>query len=119
MSIDLPQFDTGEQRMTSKTSRRNFLKSSAMLSAATLLQPHVSASERTMEQQSQSPNARPRVGCIGQGGMGTGDARAAARYGDIVAVCDVDRSHAEAAQKDERRGKGKASTPPKCPPRAS
>ncbi|HEV8060162.1 MAG TPA: Gfo/Idh/MocA family oxidoreductase [Gemmataceae bacterium] len=94
--------------MTSRSSRRSFLKSSAMLSAATLLHPHVSASTRTMAEQSQSPNARPRIGCIGQGGMGTGDARAAARYGDIVAVCDVDRSHAEAAQKDPQRGKGKA-----------
>ena len=94
--------------MSSGLSRRKFLQSSAMLSAATLLHPHVSASERSIEQQSQSPNARPRLGCIGQGGMGTGDARAAGRYGDIVAVCDVDRSHAEEAKKDPRRGKGKA-----------
>ena len=79
-----------------------------MLTAATLLHPHVSASERTMEQQSQTPNARPRIGCIGQGGMGTGDARAASRYGDILAVCDVDRAHAEEAKRDPRRGKGKA-----------
>src|SRR4051794_10008752 len=108
MNNNSTQFENGEPPMHSGTSRRNFLKSSTVLSAVTLLQPHVSASERTMEQQSQSPNARPRVGCIGQGGMGTGDARAAGRYGDIVAVCDVDRAHAEAAQKDPRRGKGKA-----------
>ena len=40
--------------------------------------------------------------------MGTGDARAAAGYGDIVAVCDVDKDHAEAAKRDPKRGKGKA-----------
>jgi predicted dehydrogenase len=42
-----------------------------------------------------SPNERLRVGCIGNGGMGQGDARAAKRFGDIVATCDVDRTHAE------------------------
>ncbi len=94
--------------MTFQSTRRQFLKSSAMLSAASLLQPHVSASERTMEQNTKSPNERPRVGCIGQGGMGRGDATKAAIYGDIVAVCDVDRAHAEAAQKDPKRGNGKA-----------
>lgn len=44
-----------------------------------------------------SPNARPRVALIGSGGMGTGDARNSMRFGDIVAVCDVDRSHADRA----------------------
>ncbi len=56
----------------------------------------------------QSPNDRPHIGCIGLGGMGTGDARAHARFGEIVAVCDVDRTHAERARNDDRIGKGKA-----------
>ena len=46
-------------------------------------------------QEIKSPNERLRVGCIGNGGMGQGDARAAKRFGDIVATCDVDRTHAE------------------------
>jgi predicted dehydrogenase len=50
-----------------------------------------------------SPNARPRVALIGSGGMGTGDARNSMRFGDIVAVCDVDSSHADRAA--ERLGK--------------
>jgi predicted dehydrogenase len=44
-----------------------------------------------------SPNARPRLALIGSGGMGTGDARNSLRFGDVVAVCDVDRSHADRA----------------------
>ena len=44
-------------------------------------------------------NDRPRIALIGCGGMGRGDARLASRFGDIVAVCDVDESHAEAAAK--------------------
>lgn len=60
---------------------------------------------RTMADDTKSPNARPRVGCIGNGGMGRGDASAAKRYGDIVAVCDVDRGHAESANKDIAGGK--------------
>jgi predicted dehydrogenase len=47
--------------------------------------------------QEKSLNERPKVGLIGCGGMGTADAKHAARFGDIVAVCDADRSHAEKA----------------------
>ena len=53
-----------------------------------------------------SPNDRPGVGLIGCGGMGMSDASNAQRFGDIVAVCDVDDSHAEkAAQKFTKDGK--------------
>ncbi len=45
-------------------------------------------------------NDRPVVGSIGLGGQGTGIARRASNYGDVVAVCDVQRQHAERA-KDE------------------
>lgn len=53
-------------------------------------------------------NDRPRIGCIGTGSMGTGDAQDHARFGDILAVCDVDNRHAERCRNDERAGKGKA-----------
>jgi len=45
------------------------------------------------------PNDRPGVALVGCGGMGRGDAGNASRFGDILAVCDVDKSHAEAAAK--------------------
>ncbi len=44
-----------------------------------------------------SPNDRPGVALIGCGGQGKYDAANASNHGDIVAVCDVDDSHAAAA----------------------
>ena len=68
-------------------SRRGFLKSAA---AAALpawflesMPAHVMGAET-------SPNERPKVALIGCGGMGTGDAKSAQKFGDIIAVCDVD-----------------------------
>ena len=43
------------------------------------------------------PNDRPAIALIGCGGQGRGDGTNARRFGDIVAVCDVDDSHAAAA----------------------
>ena len=48
------------------------------------------------------------IGCIGVGSMGQGDAGDHARFGDIVAVCDVDARHAEEAKNEPNIGKGKA-----------
>ncbi len=45
-----------------------------------------------------SPNERPRVALIGCGGMGTFDAKFAERFGDIVAICDVDQVRLRKAQ---------------------
>jgi len=53
-------------------------------------------------------NDRPRIGCIGTGSMGLGDAIQHAQFGDILAVCDVDKDRAERAKYDVRIGKGKA-----------
>ena len=55
-----------------------------------------------------SRNDRPKIGCIGLGGMGTGDAGEHANYADVVAVCNVDLRHAEAAKNNPGIGKGKA-----------
>ncbi|HSI36879.1 MAG: Gfo/Idh/MocA family protein [Phycisphaerae bacterium] len=40
-----------------------------------------------------------RIGLVGCGGQGTGDAKDAQRFGKVVAVCDVDESHLAKAQK--------------------
>jgi predicted dehydrogenase len=50
-----------------------------------------------------SPNDRPGIALIGCGGRGHSDATAAAAYGDIVAVCDVDQNHLEAAARQFTR----------------
>jgi predicted dehydrogenase len=89
------------------TTRRDFLRAAAAASAGGLLLPAGFPGTRTMADETRSPNERPRVGCIGNGGMGKGDARAIKRYGDILAFCDVDREHAEQARDDEKIGGGK------------
>jgi predicted dehydrogenase len=53
-------------------------------------------------------NDRPRIGCIGTGSMGMGDAEQHARFGDIVAVCDVDSFHCQRAKYHDGIGKGRA-----------
>src|ERR1051325_1591940 len=49
---------------------------------------------------SKSPNEKPSLGLIGCGGMGTNDAKIASKYANIVALCDVDSTHIDAAKKN-------------------
>jgi predicted dehydrogenase len=88
------------------SSRRDFIRKSATVSAAAATIPYVSWSEKAFS--NQDKNDRPTIGCIGVGSMGTGDARGHANFGDIVAVCDVDSVHRDRAKNDEKIGKGKA-----------
>jgi predicted dehydrogenase len=90
-------------------SRRSFLQKSALAAAASglplwFVQRELAAEE--IAKTISSPNDRPGVALIGCGGMGQGDAQNAQRFGDIVAVCDVDSRHADsAAQKFTKDGK--------------
>ena len=88
------------------TSRRRFLGTTAFAGAAAGSVPYVDWSQPAFA--NDAPTDRPGIGCIGVGSMGTGDARDHARFGDILAVCDVDARHAERARNDEKIGKGKA-----------
>ena len=47
-----------------------------------------------------SANDKPSIALIGCGGRGRSDAKDASKFGNIVAVCDVDRHHAEGAALD-------------------
>jgi predicted dehydrogenase len=87
-------------------SRREFLKQTAFVAGAASAVPYFGWSRSGLA--ADAKNDRPRIGCIGLGGMGTGDARDHARFGDILAVCDVDANHAERANQDDQIGKGKA-----------
>jgi len=79
--------------------RRAVLKSAAAGTAlAALPKWFLERSATRAAAQERSPNERPTVALIGCGGMGTFDAKLAERFGDIVAVCDVDRSHADRAR---------------------
>jgi predicted dehydrogenase len=88
------------------TSRRRFLGTTAFAGAAAGSVPYFAWAQRAFA--NDAPTDRPGIGCIGVGSMGTGDARNHARFGDILAVCDVDARHAERARNDEKIGKGKA-----------
>ena len=86
-------------------SRRDFLRVTA---ASPVMLPLILPSGRATAEEFRSPAERPRLALIGAGGQGSGDARWASAYGDFLAVCDVDKSHAEAAKADKNIGKGKA-----------
>ena len=83
------------------TSRRRFLKTSALAAAGSALpawyleecRGHAAATRPL------SPNDKPNIALIGCGGQGRNDAKLASAFGNVVAVCDVDASHAEAASK--------------------
>ena len=86
--------------------RRTFLKKSAVVAAVGSAIPYFSWNEKCFA--NEAKNDRPQIGCIGVGSMGTGDAKAHAKFGDIVAVCDVDSRRSEKAKEDKDIGKGKA-----------
>ncbi|MEM9159328.1 MAG: Gfo/Idh/MocA family oxidoreductase [Verrucomicrobiota bacterium] len=64
--------------------RRRFVKSAAV-GASVLAMPHF-----IRAQVSDPPMSKLNLACVGVGGKGRGDVRDAARYANIVALCDVD-----------------------------
>ena len=79
------------------TTRRDFLRSTAAV-AATAITPYYLSSQNARAGEPKSKNERPSIGAIGVGGRGLGDTRVASTFGDVVAVCDLDRTHAERAK---------------------
>ncbi len=79
------------------TTRRQFLQQTIALSAAATV-PYWLTGTRSAAAAYQSANDRPHIGAIGMGGRGTAVTDQAKEFGEVVAVCDVDRKHAEAAQ---------------------
>jgi hypothetical protein len=79
--------------------RRRFLKTTAAITATTglpgwFLEQDLApaASPKPL-----GPNDRPGIALVGCGGQGRGDCKTARRFGDVIAVCDVDKSHGDAA----------------------
>jgi predicted dehydrogenase len=88
-------------------SRRKFIHSLAAVTAATGLPVWFAEQEQARAATptgSTSLNDRPTVALIGCGRRGVSVAKDALRLADVVAVCDVDRSHAESAAKELARG---------------
>ncbi len=80
--------------MKQRITRRRFVRTSASM-AALAATPYWITSRAAAQE---SAGGHPLVGSIGLGGQGTGIARRASSYGDVVAVCDVQRQHAERAK---------------------
>lgn len=82
-------------------SRRRFVRSAAVLGTLAGLPEWYR--EETLCQAAQAkppgPNDRPGIALIGCGGQGRGDTHGAQRFGDVIAVCDVDARQAEQAAK--------------------
>ncbi|MDZ4657730.1 MAG: Gfo/Idh/MocA family oxidoreductase [Bythopirellula sp.] len=82
-------------------SRRKFLQDSALLSAA-FAAPLLTGTKLF----GQDKNSKPKIAAIGVGGsrgrynQGGSIARKAAKFGDMIAVCDVDDFHTEEFNKD-------------------
>ena len=72
--------------------RRDFIKRSTLFGLSAGILSSASLSRVAF---AQSSNERIGIGVIGAGGMGTGDANSASRFGEIVAVADVDLNHGE------------------------
>jgi predicted dehydrogenase len=83
-------------------SRRRFLKISSTTAAALGLPAWFlerEAQAAAQQPKRLSPNDRPGIALVGCGGMGRGDATNASRFGEIVAICDLDQKHLDAAAK--------------------
>ena len=80
--------------------RRQFVRSSAAVGAA--VPAWLLAARRAGAQPvgPSSPNDRPGILLVGCGGQGRNDAKWASRFGDVVAVCDVDEKHVADAVSD-------------------
>src|SRR5579871_3462376 len=75
--------------MLHKSTRRSFMKEAAALGVGAWVAGDVLA------QESKSPNEKIRFACIGIGGKGDSDSADARRFGDVVAICDIDDQRLE------------------------
>lgn len=80
------------------TNRRNFLKATSGAALAGAMIPSMVHSKATAQDKPHSPNARLGVGGIGLRYQGSVITHKAQLYGDIVALCDVDRHVREQAR---------------------
>jgi predicted dehydrogenase len=70
--------------MSQRSNRREFLKQSALAGIGFWAAGGIALAA------SKSPNEQINIACIGVGGKGDSDATQAAKFGNIVAICDID-----------------------------
>jgi hypothetical protein len=85
-------------RKATNVTRRDFLKSSALVTGAAIALPTIVPSSVFG---AIAPSNRITMGCIGTGGQGSSNMKGFNAKSDcqVVAVCDVDASHRESARK--------------------
>ena len=84
--------------MSNNVSRRRFLQSASSLAALGATATYWVTDAPARAAFYQAKNDRPLVAAIGVGGRGLYDAKWAAKFGDVVAVCDTDLNQAEKAK---------------------
>jgi len=82
----------------SRISRRSFLQTGSAAAAAGALTPYFFTTNAEAQDLPRSANDRFRIGSIGMRYQGSVVAEKTLPYGDIVAICDVDREIAEKAR---------------------
>jgi predicted dehydrogenase len=82
--------------------RRRFLKNATGIAAGAISFPYIVSSSALGNAGSVAASNRIVMGCIGMGGMGTGDMRGflSKKEIQVVAVCDVDKSQRDKAKKN-------------------
>ena len=82
--------------------RRRFLKNVTGMTAGAIAFPYIVSSSALGNAGNVAASNRIVMGCIGMGGMGTGDMRGfmSKKEVQVVAVCDVDKSQREKAKKN-------------------
>lgn len=83
--------------------RRSFLKSTAVVTAASV--PYFHSAQQTLADEIRSKNDRLTIGVIGAGGMAGGNMRSAKDWVDVVAIADVDRRRANKFNRWFSKGK--------------
>ena len=73
--------------MSLQHSRRDFLRTAAVTGFGVWI-----GTESRAQSNPKSPNDKVNFACIGVGGKGDSDSSDAARFGNIVAICDVDEN---------------------------
>lgn len=84
--------------MSNSLSRRQFITSASAAGALGCVASYWVTDAPARAASFQAKNDRPLVAVIGPGGRGMYDAKQAARFGDVVAVCDADLQRAEQAR---------------------
>ena len=81
----------------SKRTRREVIKHSAGALAAGMFTPYVFAADAQQADKPKSKNDRFGIAAVGMNNRGTAITRPACQWGNVVAICDVDRQVAERA----------------------